>query len=257
MNRFRLITASAAFAACAAAALAENVTVFAAASLKNALDEIAAGWQAETGNMVAISYGGSPALAKQIQQGAPADLFVSAAENWMDVLQGDGLIQPESRVDLLGNTLVLVAHGNDTGSVQITAGLDLAGLLGGEKLAMAMVDSVPAGQYGKAALVHLGLWDSVAASVVQTENVRAALGLVVSGEARMGIVYGSDAIADDAAGNAVSVAGAFPADSYGPIRYPAALIAGGGKPEAAAFLAYLSSKAAGEIFVAQGFSLLK
>lgn len=234
---------------------AETVTVFAAASLKTALDAVAAEWAAETGNEVAVSYDGSAKLAKQIMQGAPADIFFSAAENWMDEVEGAGLIVAGSRRDLLGNALVLVAHGQ-AAPVEIGSGLDLAGMLGGGKLAMGMVDSVPAGQYGKAALQTLGLWASVEGSVAQSENVRAALALVAAGEAPLGIVYASDAIADDGAGDAVSVIGTFPADSHPPIIYPAAVIAPA-KPEAVAFLEALTSEQAGAIFAAQGFQVLK
>ena len=238
-----------------AAAQAEDVTVFAAASLKNALDAVAADWQAETGNTVTISYAGSSALAGQIQEGAPADLFVSAAVNWMDTLEEEGLIKADTRVDLLGNTLVLVGHG-DAAPVEIGPGFDLAGLLDGGKLSMALVDSVPAGQYGKAALESLGVWEAVEPSVAQSENVRAALALVTAGEAPFGIVYGSDAVADDEAEDQVTVVGTFPEDSHDPIVYPAAVVASSAKPEAEAFLDYLSSDAADAIFTGQGFSLL-
>lgn len=234
---------------------AETVTVFAAASLKTALDAVAAGWEAETGDEVLISYAGSPQLAAQIQAGAPADVFVSAAPAWMDVLEDDGLIRPGTRVDLLGNTLVLVAHG-EAAPVALGPGLDLAGLLGGGRLSMALVDSVPAGQYGRAALEALGAWEAVEPLVAQSENVRAALALVASGEAPYGVVYGSDAVAAREAGDDVTVVGAFPASSHPPIIYPAALVAGGDGPGAAAFLDHLSSDAARAVFEAQGFSVL-
>lgn len=240
-----------------AAARAGEITVFAAASLKTALDMIAIRWQAETGTTVVISYGASSTLARQIQQGAPADLFVSAAENWMDLLQDEGLIVPSSRRDLLGNTLVLVGSGPQASPVEIAPGFDLAGLLGDGRLAMALVDSVPAGQYGKQALTTLGIWDAVEPKVAQAENVRAALALVASGEAPYGIVYGSDAVAAVAAGSDVAVLGTFPADSHQPILYPAALLALSLRPEAAAFLDHLSSPAAATVFESQGFSLLK
>lgn len=230
---------------------AGEVTVFAAASLKTALDRIAADWQAETGNSTVISYGGTPQLAKQIEEGAPADIFVSAAVNWMDVLDQAGLLVPGSRRDLLGNTLVLVAHGA-AGPVAIGPDLDLAGLLGDEKLAMALVDSVPAGVYGKAALESLGVWATVEGQVAQSDNVRAALALVAAGEAPYGIVYASDAVAEAE----VTVVGTFPAGSHPAIIYPAALIAGPGKPEAEALLDYLSSDAARAVFTAQGFAVL-
>lgn len=237
-------------------AKAEDITIFAAASLKTALDDIAADWQASTGNTAVISYGGSSALAKQIQQGAPADLFLSAAVNWMDTLEADGLINAATRKNLLGNTLVLVAHGRDAPAVTIGPEMDLAGLLGDGKLSMAMVDSVPAGQYGKEALTSLGLWESVEGSVAQSENVRAALALVQTGEAPLGIVYGSDAIADSDADRKVTVIGTFPADSHAPIIYPVAQIASSTKPEAKEFLDWLSSDAARTVFEGQGFTVL-
>ncbi|MEY4982587.1 MAG: hypothetical protein RIR62_853 [Pseudomonadota bacterium] len=236
-------------------AAAEEITVFAAASLKNALDAIAADWGAATGHSAVIAYDGSAKLARQIQQGAPADVFISAAVDWMDVLQDEGLIRPETRRDLLGNRLVLVAHGAAP-AVEIAAGMDLKGMLRGGKLAMGQVDSVPAGQYGKAALERLGLWDAVAADVAQVDNVRAALALVAQGEAPLGIVYASDAVADDEGGDAVSVIGTFPADSHPPIRYPAAVIAASDKAAAQDFLDFLSTDAAKAVFVAQGFTTL-
>lgn len=236
-------------------ASAEEVTVFAAASLKTALDEIAAGWGEDTGHEVVLSYAGTPQLAQQIVEGAPADLFVSASEAWMDELEGQGLIVADSRRDLLGNTLVLVAHG-PADPVTVDASLDLAGLLNGGKLAMALVDSVPAGQYGREALTSLGLWAAVEPSVAQAENVRAALALVATGEAPFGIVYGSDAIADDAATDDVTVVGTFPPDSHAPIRYPAALVAGREGEAARAFLDHLESAEAGAVFEANGFTLL-
>lgn len=235
-------------------AAAGEVTVFAAASLQTALDQIASRWEAETGNDVTLSYAGTPALAQQIAQGAPADLFLAASEDWMDDLQSKDLILPESRRDLLGNSLVLVAHGQAQ-PVEIGPSLDLAALLNGGKLAMAFVDSVPAGVYGKEALTSLGLWDAAEPHVAQTENVRAALALVATGEAPLGIVYGSDAIAAQAAGDDVSVLGTFPEDSHAPITYPAALVAGRDNPEAAQFLDDLSSREARAIFAAQGFTV--
>ncbi len=235
-----------------ASAGGKEITVFAAASLKDALDTIAADWQSATGVRVAISYGASSALAKQIEEGAPADLFISAAVNWMDVLNEGGLILAGTRRDLLGNTLVLVAHGAGLAPVAIGPGFDLADLLGDGRLAMALVDSVPAGQYGKEALTTLGVWDSVEASVAQSENVRAALALVALGEAPYGIVYGSDAVAEDR----VTVVGTFPESSHRPIIYPAAVVAVSGKAEAVAFLEALSGDAADAVFKAQGFAVL-
>ena len=170
-------------------AAAQDVTVFAAASLKNALDNVAAAWKADAGKEAVISYAASSALAKQIEQGAPADVFVSADLNWMDYLSGRDLVRKDTVVELLGNRLVLVAPADSTAAIDLVPGFDLAGLLGDGHLAMGQVDSVPAGVYGKAALTSLGAWDSVSARVAQAENVRAALALVSTGEAPLGIVY--------------------------------------------------------------------
>lgn len=232
------------------AASAAEITVFAAASLKNALDTIAADYQAKTGDTLAISYESSGKLAKQIQAGAPADVFISAATDWMDKLAESGDIQTASRADLLGNDLVLVG-GADAAPVELVKGVDLAGLLGDEKLAMGLVDSVPAGMYGKEALTSLGIWAAVEPKVAQADNVRAALKLVSAGEAPYGIVYSSDAVSDAS----VKVVGTFPADSHAPIVYPVALTKAA-KPEAAAFVAALKTPEAVAAFKAQGFEVL-
>ena len=251
MPRLRLAFA-ALVASVAAPALADEVVVFAASSLKTALDAVAADYEAATGNTVAISYGGSNALAKQIIEGAPADIFISAAVNWMDEVEKAGLVVGGTRHDLLGNTLVLIAHGKGAVPVKIGPGFDLAGLLGDGKLSMAMVDSVPAGQYGKASLESLGVWAGVEALVAQSENVRAALALVSSGEAPLGIVYASDALADEN----VTVIGTFPADGHKPITYPAALLTGAADAADKAFLEALSADAADAKFTEQGFVVL-
>lgn len=249
----RILLASVLAATLGTPALAEEVVVFAAASLKTALDAVAADFQAKTGATVTISYAGSNQLATQILQGAPADIFLSAAVSWMDEVETAGLVVPGTRSDLLGNRLVLVAHGTDAAPVQIGPGFDLRGLLGQEgKLAMAMVDSVPAGQYGKQALETLGIWGLVEGSVAQSENVRAALALVSSGEAPYGIVYASDAAADVG----VTVVGTFPDDSHAPIVYPVALLTGAADAADRGFLQALSSDAADATFVGQGFSVL-
>lgn len=232
--------------------LAEDVVVFAAASLKTALDAVAADFTAATGHSVSISYGGSNALARQIIAGAPADIFVSAAVTWMDEVEKAGLVVEGTRRDLFGNALVLVAHGKGAVPVEIGPGLDLAGLLGDGKLSMAMVDAVPAGQYGKAALESLGLWPSVETSVAQSENVRAALTLVLIGEAPYGIVYATDAVSDDA----VTVFGTFPADSHAPIVYPGGLLTGATDAADRAFFEALSSDTGDARFAGQGFVIL-
>jgi molybdate transport system substrate-binding protein len=235
-----------------APARADEVVVFAAASLKTALDQVAAEFQAATGHEVVISYAGSNALATQIIQGAPADIFISAAVNWMDAVEAAGLVVPGTRADILGNSLVLIAHGKGAAPVEIRAETDLAGMLGGGRLSMAMVDAVPAGQYGKAALESLGLWPSVEAAVAQSENVRAALALVAAGEAPYGIVYASDAVAEDN----VTVVATFPAESHAPIVYPAALLTGAADAGDRAFLDALRAEAADAAFAAQGFVVL-
>jgi len=237
----------------ASATEAGTVTIFAAASLKTALDDIAARHHADTGDTMRISYAGSSKLARQLQQGAPAQVFVSANTAWMDVLEADGLLAEGTRADLLVNRIVLIAGpGADADlSLSISPDLDLTDVLGDGRLAMALVDAVPAGIYGKAALQSLGLWDGVADKVAQADNVRAALRLVASGEAPLGIVYATDAVADPR----VRVLDTFPADSHPAIRYPAAVLAEGDTPEARAALAYLSSPAAREIFLKNGFGL--
>ncbi|TRW99209.1 molybdate ABC transporter substrate-binding protein [Paracoccus sp. M683] len=233
-------------------AIAEDVTVFAAASMKTALDPVAAAFQEATGNTVVISYAGSNALAKQILEGAPADIFISASVQWMDEVEKGGEVQDGARADLLGNALVLVAHDAAAPAVELTRETDLVTLLGEGKLAMALVDSVPAGQYGKEALTSLGLWDAVAPSVAQADNVRAALALVSTGEAPFGIVYATDAAADPN----VHVIGTFPADSHKPIVYPAALLKNGADEADRAFYDALSAPEADAVFEEQGFTIL-
>ncbi|WP_424987797.1 molybdate ABC transporter substrate-binding protein [Microbulbifer sp. S227A] len=229
------------------AASAPPVTVFAAASLKSALDELASLHDGP----VQVSYGGSSTLARQIQHGAPADLFVSANTAWMDVLEQDGLIVGTSRKTLLTNRLVLIAGPDAKADLIIEPGFDLAGVLGRDHLAMALVDAVPAGIYGAAALRALGVWDQVAPQVAQTDNVRAALMLVALGEAPYGIVYATDA----AASSEVRIVGTFPEHSHPPIRYPAARVTGGHAEPAQAFLDFLGTPHAGEVFRSHGFGL--
>ncbi|WP_199258737.1 molybdate ABC transporter substrate-binding protein [Paracoccus binzhouensis] len=243
----RLSFLAAALIALSPAAQADEITVFAAASLKDALDAIAADWQKNHDDTVVVSYAGSSQLAKQIQQGAPADLFISASTDWMDAVQASGDIDPATRKDLLGNTLVLVGTGKPA-EAPVT---ELPALLGDGKLAMALVDSVPAGQYGKAALTSLGLWDQVQGQVAQADNVRAALKLVATGEAPLGIVYGSDAVAEPGVG----VIATFPADSHDKITYPGAVTRAADTPQAGAFLDSLSQAPAKSIFESQGFTV--
>ena len=226
---------------------AEPVTVFAAASLKTALDEVAAAYDGE----VVLSYAGSSALARQVQLGAPADIVFLANTDWMDLLDRDGMIASHTRVALLGNRLVLAGQ-TGAAPLSITPELDLADLLGDGRLAMALVEAVPVGIYGKAALTSLGLWDSVAPKVAQTDNARAALALVSLGQVPLGVVYATDTLADPR----VDALGVFPQDSHPPIRYPVAAVTGR-EGAAAPFLRFLQSAKAGEIFVAHGFAVLK
>jgi len=236
----------------AQAAWAADVVVFAAASLKNALDAAAGAFESAGGAPVKISYAASSALAKQIESGAPADIFISADLDWMDYLQKRNLLQPATRQNLLGNQLVLVAPADSNVKVDIKPGFDLAGLLSGGRLAMADPNSVPAGKYGKAALEKLGVWQAVQPHVAGAENVRAALLFVARQEAPIGIVYTTDAASDPR----VKIVGVFPEDTHPPIIYPVALTADNKNPEAARFLRYLESPAARPLFEKQGFTVL-
>lgn len=234
-------------------ATAGQITVFAAASLKTTLEQVAAEWQDETGNTAILSFAGSSALARQIEAGAPADIFLSANPGWMDHLAAKGLIRNETRIDLLGNTLVLIGPAGADPLPALGLQTDLAGRLGDDRLAMALVDAVPAGIYGKVALQSLGLWTSVEGQIAQTDNVSAALALVALGETPLGITYATDALAEPG----VSILATFPADSHPPIIYPAALTVEGMTPDlAGAFLAYLQSPVARDIFANAGFTSL-
>src|SRR3954470_7646810 len=196
-----------------AAAQGKEPLIFAAASLKNALDDIAAQWQRTSGKKVTISYAASNTLIKQIEQGAPADIFISADLDWMNYGQEKGLIKPETRANLLGNRIVLIAPKDASTTIDIQPKFDLAAALAGGRLAMGNVDAVPAGKYGKAALEKLGMWDSVKDKTAQAENVRAALLLVSRREAPLGIVYQTDAVSDPG----VRIAGTLPEETHPPI----------------------------------------
>lgn len=229
-----------------------HILVFAAASLKNALDEAASRYARATGVAVKVSYAASSALAKQIEAGAPADVYISADLDWMDYLSERDLIAADSRRNLLGNGLVLIARADDPLTLTIAPGFPLAATLGDGRLAMANTDAVPAGKYGKAALKALGVWSSVEGRIAQADTVRTALALVSRGEAPLGIVYRTDAVAD----TSVVVAGTFPADTYPPIVYPAALVAASAEGQATAFVAFLSGAEARDAFETQGFTIL-
>jgi molybdate transport system substrate-binding protein len=229
-----------------------DVVVFAAASLKNALDAVDTAWKAEGGKTATASYAASSALAKQIEEGAPADVFISADLDWMKYLSDKKLIKDGSEVKLLGNRIVLVAPKDSVAKADIAANFDLAGLLGEGRLAMGDVKAVPAGKYGKAALEKLGVWASVEGKIAQAENVRAALKLVSTGEAPLGIVYQTDATAEPG----VKIVGLFPEETHPPIVYPVGVTAGSKNADAEAYVKYLQSAKAKELFEAQGFTVL-
>ncbi|KLJ00972.1 molybdate ABC transporter substrate-binding protein [Luteimonas sp. FCS-9] len=230
------------------------LTVFAAASLKESLDAAAAQYERETGQPVRVSYAASSALARQIEQRAPADVFVSADLEWMDWLAQRKLIDPGSRRNLLGNSLVLVAPaGSRAQPFALDARSDLLPLLGERgRLSLALVASVPAGKYAKAAFESFGTWDALRPRVAESDSVRAALALVARGEAPLGVVYGSDARAEPR----VKVLATFPADSHPEIVYPVARVAASGQPhQADAFVRWLDGDAASEIFRRHGFTI--
>ena len=235
-----------------AAAEQNSVTIFAAASMKNALDDVDAAFSKATGIKVVASYDASSALIKQIEAGAPADVFVSADLKWMDYGVENKLIKEASRVNLLGNTLVLIApKASKIGKVTIAPGFDLARLAGDGRIATGDVKAVPVGLYAKDALEKLGIWAAVAPKMAMTSNVRAALVLVARGEAPLGIVYSTDANVEPG----VKIVGVFPEDSHPPIVYPVGATMNS-KPETAAYLAFLRSSAALTIFGRYGFATL-
>jgi molybdate transport system substrate-binding protein len=230
----------------AAVAQEKSITVFAAASLKNALDEV------DSGIKVIASYAASSSLMKQIEQGAPADVFLSADIDWMDYGIKHNLIKNDTRKDLLGNRLVLIApKDSKIGNVTIAPGFDLAALVGSGRIATGDVRAVPAGLYAKAALEKLGIWPSVESKIAMAENVRAALVLVARGEAPLGIVYETDAKVDPS----VKIIGVFPEDSHPPIIYPVAMTKNA-KPDAAQYLAFLTTPEAKAVFERYGFRVL-
>ena len=230
----------------------ETLTVFAAASLREAMDEQARRFESTAGSRVTVVYGGSNALARQIEAGAPADVFVSADEDWMDYLDQRRLLVPGTRSNLLRNELVLIAPAKSSAALRIAPGFGLATALRNEKLAMANPDSVPAGKYGKNALESLGVWKDVEKQVVRTDNVRAALALVARGEAAFGIVYKTDALAE----KNVRVVDTFPEPTHAPIVYPTALVAPARSSAGKALLDFLRSAAARPIWEKYGFAPL-
>jgi molybdate transport system substrate-binding protein len=232
----------------------QSVTVFAAASLKNALDDVDAAFAQTTGTNVTVSYEASSSLARQIEAGAPADVFISADLRWMDYVAERKLIRPDSRTNLLGNRLVLIAPKDaKLDNVAIGPGFDIAKLAGDGNTPVADVKAVPAGLYAKAALEKLGAWGAAEPKLAQAENVRATLAFVARGETPLGIVYATDAQIEPK----VKIVGSFPDGSYPPVTYPVAAIADAKNKEAATrYLAFLHSTAAKAIFEKYGFSYL-
>lgn len=233
------------------AAAQEALTVFAAASLKNVMDEQGAAFQRAGGPPVRFSYAASSAIARQIEQGAPADVFISADSDWMTYVEQRRLVRAGTRRDLLSNRLALIAPKASKARLAVARDMPLARALGAGRLAMAAPE-VPAGKYGRAALADLGVWKSVEGKVVSAENVRAALAYVSRGEAPLGIVYDTDARADPG----VRIVGLFPAASHPRIVYPAAVMAGSKNPATGRFMAYLATPAARAIFQKHGFTVL-
>lgn len=231
------------------AAEAKPPLVLAAASLQESLNRAADAWAARGHARPVLSFAGSSALARQIMAGAPADIFISADEAWMDAVQKDGRIVPRSRTSFLSNQLVLIAPADKAGAMAVRPGFPLARALGDGRLAMADPDAVPAGKYGKAALTRLGVWKDVAGKVARADNVRAALALVERGQTPYGIVYATDAKAS----TAVRVVGTFPASSHPPIVYPLALLRSGTSPDADGFRRFLLSAQGKAIFRGYGF----
>ena len=230
----------------------DSVTVFAAASMKNALDDANAAFTRATGVKVTASYAASPALAKQIEQGAPADIFISADLKWMEYLTEHKLIKPDTRVNLLGNRLVLIAPlDSKLDKVEIAKGFDITKLAGDGRIAVADVKAVPAGLYAKAALESLGAWPAAEPKLAMAENVRATLAFVARGETPIGIVYETDAKVEPK----VKIVGVFPESSHLPVIYPVAATATAG-PGAARYLNFLQTNAAKSLFEKYGFSFL-
>jgi molybdate transport system substrate-binding protein len=230
-----------------------SITVFAAASTTNALTDISKLFDQKTGVKVTHSFASSSTLAKQIEQGAPADIFLSADLKWMDYLAGKKMIEPETRLDLLGNRIVLIAPASSTLKIDIVPGFDLAKALAGGKLSMGDPSHVPAGIYGKQALEKLGVWQSVESNVASAKDVRAALALVEREEAPLGVVYATDA----AISKKVKVVGVFPTDSHPPIVYPVAVVKDRAAPAAKDFLKFLKAPESIAILEKYGFTVQK
>jgi len=228
------------------------LVVFAASSLSDALDEVDAAFTAQSAVQVRASYAATSVLARQIEAGAPADVFFAADREWMDYVEQRGFIRPASRRDLLGNALVLIAPADSPVRLKIAPGFDLVRALGGGRLATGDPDSVPVGRYARAALVKLGVWDAVADHLARAENVRVALAYVAQGQAPLGIVYQTDALAE----KRVRVVGVFPENTHPPITYPLALTANA-HPESSRYVEFVTGDVARQIFERHGFVPLR
>jgi molybdate transport system substrate-binding protein len=239
--------------AAAPTATTDGPVIFAAASLKTALDAIAEAWKAQGGKAPAISYASSGVLAKQIEQGAPADIFISADLKWVDYLDKAKLLKAGTRNNLLGNGLVLIEAADGTSQLKIAPNFDLAGATGDGKIAVCTIASCPGGIYAKEAFEKLGIWSAVEPKLAQADNIRNALTLVARGEAKFGVVYTTDAKAEPK----VKVVDMFPETSHAPIIYPMAIVAASTNKNAADFLAFMRSQTATKIFVGQGFTILQ
>lgn len=251
MTRSILITLVALWGSMAIAA--EKITVFAAASLTNAMQEIAENYKKQHDVDIVYSFASSSTLARQIEQGAPADLFLSADQQWMDYISGKEGIEKDSRVTLLGNELVLIAPSSAADKkIDINKETDWSSLLGDGRLAVGDPDHVPAGIYTKEALQSLGSWELLEKKMARANNVRAAMALVEREEAPLGVVYGSDAVAS----SKVAVVGVFPKDSHKPVEYPMAIVDGHKKPEVTAYYDYLKGADAAVVFKKFGFTPL-
>ena len=234
-----------------ALAQADPIRIFAAASTTNAVGDIIKAYTAQTGKAVVPSFASSSTLAKQIDQGAPADVYLSANPKWMNFIEKKELVEPGTRTNLLGNRITMIQPASGELSIKISKDLDLAGILGDDKLAMGDPDHVPAGIYGRKALESLGLWESVSPKVARAKDVRAALALVERAEAPLGIVYATDA----AISKKIKVVALFPEETHPPITYPVCIIKGKAGDDTKAFFEFLQSPKAAEIFKTYGFSI--
>jgi molybdate transport system substrate-binding protein len=229
-----------------------EILVFAAASLTNVLGDLSADWQRASGVTVKLSFAASSVLARQIEAGGKADVFVSADQEWMDYLQSRGLIEKPTRRDLVGNRLVLIAPSDSKIELKIAPGFPLVAALGGGRLATGDPDTVPVGRYARSALISLGIWDVIQGRLVRADNVRSAMMFVARGEVPLGIAYATDALVDPK----VRIVDTFPANTHAPIIYPAAVV-NGGRIEASPFVEFLGSTGARDTWMKYGFVEIK